>query len=361
MATARLLKFVTCLSIFHFFASQSSGEKARIPLKNPHCNQVITSSPAYNYDLFVSALFLKPSCSNLNYAAEAIPLPLPSPNWNIFEIHPQYYPSFDVGIKGIFHKHDTNLMLMWQRFKSSHCATTNVGPQNMIGPFFEIGPDATPYNQATGKVTFSFDEVNLDGGKFVHFGDDLSTNLFGGLSFVRIKENLCSTFVNSDGSITRTVNVPSSFIGAGPQFGFEGSYCLSDRVLLASKSLISLLAGKLRNHTTFSSTSPALAGLNITPPNVQHICVQNSFAVVPVFEQKIGLSYVISDQNHEMKISAGYRLQLYINALQSVDMGSEVINVLPFPGTVGVFARTFQRTIHNFALAGPYLTFDFGY
>lgn len=324
-------------------------------------SQVVTASPCYTLNTFISALFLKPSSSNLHYAVEAIPLPAPSPNWNVFDICQKYHAAFDVGVGVILHQTDTALTLNWERYRSSNSAAVNVSSDNMIGPFFEIGPDALPYKEAAGRVSFSFDEVNLDYGKLVHFGEDLHARLFGGISFVSIKQNRCSIFSNEDHTIVRNIGVPSSFKGAGPQFGVEGSYCIIDELHLTGKALVSLLAGRIKNNTTYTSFSPALTTpeINVVPPNVQHTCVQNGFQIVPAFEEKIGLSYAKTICSDRMvQIGAGYQVQVYLNALQSVDLSSEVVTPPVTPDTVGVFARTFHGTISNFALAGPYISLD---
>jgi hypothetical protein len=44
------------------------------------------------------------------------------------------------------------------------------------------------------------------------------------------------------------------------------------------------------------------------------------------------------------------------NFFFSVDISSQVITPPVIPNTVGVFARTFKRTLSNFGLAGPYVS-----
>src|SRR5271155_3663982 len=56
----------------------------------------------YSFEGLFRALYLLPSGSDLYYAAEAIPLPLPSPNWFIEDIRPEYHFGFDVGLKATF-------------------------------------------------------------------------------------------------------------------------------------------------------------------------------------------------------------------------------------------------------------------
>lgn len=323
---------------------------------------VSLASPDYTFGIQFRALFVQPSASNLSYAAKAIPLPLPSPNWNIFELHPRYRFGFDIGLNGIFHCANTNLRLNWERFRSTTCARVNAGTNNMIGPFFEIGPDATPYQLAQGTVVFHFEAIHLNYGQFVNFGDRLETNIFAGVGFARIKQNLCSNFSNPDGTIVRTITVPSQFIGAGPEFGLDFVYCIGNRFQFAGKAYGSLLVGTQKNHTLFQALSPALANLNITPPNRQFTCTQNKIQIVPGLYARLGFNYCFTFCEHyEIDFEAGYEARIYISPIQSIDMGSEVNTPPVLPDTIGVFARTFRPSISNFGLAGPYLSFNVGF
>jgi hypothetical protein len=332
---------------------------------NPHHDyhpETCENHPHYSFEAEFSALILKPGSSNMHYAAEAIPLPVPSPNWNIFDIHPHYLFGFDLGFKVMCHRNNTSFMINWEHFKSCSSACVSVATENMIGPFFEIGPDATPYSNATGRVTFDFNEVNIDVGYSLECGDRLQANIFAGIGITNIKQMLDSMYSNTDGTIARTICTPHSFIGAGPQLGVYFSYNFINKFYLNGRGICSLLTGTLKNHTQYLALSPALKLLGITPPNNQRTCVQNRTDVVPAFEEKLGLAYKFNVREcYFIQLEVGYMSQIYINALQSVDMGSEVITPPVTPDTVGVFARTFQRNTSNFSLAGPYVTFDVGF
>jgi hypothetical protein len=325
-------------------------------------SDVFLSSPNHTVALQFTALFLHPSSDNLHYAAEALPLPAPTPNWRIYEIHPDYHFGFDVDLDVIFHKANTNLMLNWEHFHSSDSSSKKVASEDMLGPFFEIGPNASPYNKAHGKVHFRFDEANVDYGLLVNFGDRMQANLFAGVSYAYIKETLTSKYFSPDDTYTRSIKVPSRFSGAGPQVGFNFSYRIIDGFHLTGDAAASLLVGSMKNHTSYKSVSPELEPLDITPPNKQSTRVTKRTQVVPGLEGKLGLAYSYTFRKHYMiSLEAGYEAQIYINALQSVDMGSQVPLNSVTAASVGVFARTFQRSLSNFALAGPYITLSLGF
>ncbi len=318
--------------------------------------------PSYTFDGQFTALYLQPMSSNLNYAAEAFPLPLPSPNWEIFDIKPDYHFGFDVGASVVCHERNSSVILNWEHFYSKDTASYVVATNDMVGPFFEIGPDAALYTETKGHATFHFDGVNLDYGVFVNFGECLKTNLYAGVNGVHIKQTMFSEYSNADKTVVRSIEVPSSFIGAGPQVGLDFAYLIMDDFTFTGATKASLLVGTQKNHTTYQALSPALSLLDITPPNTQHISVHKRTQLVPAFEGRLGLAYAYTFCNDfTVSLEAGYQAQVYFNALQSVDMGSEVNTPPVAPDTIGVFARTFHRTISNFALAGPYLALNVGF
>lgn len=329
----------------------------------PHTSSdVFLASPNYYVALEFSALFLKPMSSSLHYAAEALPLPAPTPNWKISEIHPDYHFAFDVGITGALHCTNTNVMLNWEHFHSRDSASKTVHTQNMVGPFFTIGPDASPYNEAHGHVHFRFEEINLDYGILVNFGDRAKTNLFAGVSYAYIKQTLTSKYSSPGDTYTRSIRTPSRFSGVGPQVGLNFSYRIVEGFHLAGNAMASLFVGSMKNHTIYESVSPLLGPLGITPPNRQKTKTARKTQVVPGLEGKLGLAYSYSFLKHYMvSIEAGYEAQIYFNAIQATDMGSEVpLNTVQAP-TVGVYARTFQENLSNFALAGPYATVNLAF
>lgn len=344
-----------------------------IKAQQDYTDTVITDSPAYTIDTQFRALFLKPSANNLYYAAEALPLnetfaiPAVSPNWKIFDLHPKYRFGFDLGLRGVFHKLNSNLSVNWEHFKSHTKKTTTLVsttqfPDPMIGPFSSIGPDASPYNlQAQGRVKFDFNEVNLRYGQYVKFGNHLETNLFAGISFADIKQRIKSTYTGT-GSISQTITVPTSFIGAGPQAGIDFAYRIIKGFNLTGQFTAALLMGRAKNHTQYASSSPVLVNTGNPSPNIQNTSVQNRTQMVPSFSERLALAYFYSFRCHYMaKFEVGFEAKIFLNALQSTNLASGVINILPLDNTAGVYARTFERTVSSFSLSGPYLAFNMAF
>lgn len=324
-------------------------------------NIVITGSPDYSFLTQFRAQIFKPSASNMHYAAEAIALPLISPNWNIYDIKTKYHFGFDLGFGAFLHDSDSNLYANWQHFHSNDSSCVTVATSDMVGPFFEIGPDASAYTSARGNAQFTFNEANLLYGQNVNIGDNLDTSLFAGITITQIKQQVTSFYANTDATITRTITTPIKYIGAGPAIGVNYFYT-ARRLFLAGRTSASLLSGTMKNSTCYAATSPFLTELGASSPNFQSTSVNNRTVIVPVFVQRLGVAYKPDIcEDYSLRFEVGYQAQIYFNALQSIDLGSEVITPPVIPSTVGVYARTFQRNISNFALSGPYVAISFGF
>jgi hypothetical protein len=330
---------------------------------SPADSAVYLSSPTYTFDAFFTALILQPTGSSLHYAAQAHPYPpFTSPYWHIHDVHTDYHFGFDVGLGGVFHRANSDLFIDWEHYRSKDSSHKTVASDDMVGPFFEIGPDASAYKKTHGNVVFHFDQVNLDYGQFVNFGKRLQTNLYAGVSFARIKQTLHSKFSDYAGDIVRNINVPSLFTGGGPQLGLDFTYRIVNGFHFVGEAAGSLFVGTARNHTNFKAAFPASEGAGIASPNKQSTHVNKRTQVVPALEGKLGLDYAYLYRKHYMiKLEAGYQVQVYFNAIQSTDIGSEVVTPPVAPDVVGVYARTFQRNISNFSLAGPYVKVELGF
>lgn len=330
---------------------------------------VYTEAPAYTFDAQFRALILKPTANNLYYAAEAFPFdealatPIASPKWAIFDFHPDYHFGFDVGLLGVFESCCSNLALNWEHFSSSTCAAQTVAnAKNMFGPFSSIGPDEAAYKQVNARVKFTFNEVNARYGQYVQVGSCLFTNLFAGIGIAQLKQCMSTIFSDTQTEISRTFLVPTSFAGAGPEVGFDLSFTITEGLRLTGQFVAALLMGTMKNHTTYLSATPELAIIGNPSPNKQSTSVQCRTQLVPSFTERLGLAYqfCLCDDQYFFKIEAGFEAKVLLNAIQTTDLTSSVIGLGPINSEVGVFARTFERNLGNFALTGFYIALDIG-
>lgn len=354
MKNLKILLALLVVSVNVFAENLSKDEKTRTGFSsNPYtnCSRFGTQFRAYA---------LQPIASNLSYAAQAVPLPLPSPNWEIFEIKPKYHFGFAIAAHSFIRDRNTLLSAHWMHFNHSDKAFHEVpSTDDMVGPFFAIGPDTSPYKQTAGNVSFNFNTISINYGQLVDLADYFQATIFAGINITKIKQKLFSEFSNPGKTILRSITIPTTFTGAGPQTGLDLFYHLGKNFCFMANVTTSILIGKLKNKTIYQSVSPDLQPLNITPPNTQTTTTQNKTQIVPEFDSKLGIIYIAElCEAYTVKVEAGYQALLYINPIQSVDMGSQVI-LLPttVTDTVGVFARTFRTTLSNFGLAGPYAGF----
>lgn len=315
-------------------------------------------SQNYAFGGEVKFLYLQPTANNLGYAAEAIPLPLPSPDWIIHDIRPDYHPAFEVSLNAQSCDSCFNGEVRYTRFHSEDSNSTNVGTENMVGPFFEIGPDAINYLTSKGKCTFDYNAIDLTLGYGFCLQDCFHANLFAGIGGVRIKEKVTSHFADASGLITRKITTPISFTGIGPELGMDFSYAFCGNFQLVGSTTAALLVGNIKNHTNYVSNIPEVDAEGIPMPNEQSTKGHKKTQVVPAFEGKLGIAYNFCLCDWNVGIDAGYEVRYYINALQSTDISSEVITPPDVPDKVGVFARTFKHTLSDFALAGPYVALN---
>jgi hypothetical protein len=321
------------------------------------------------YDLYGTLLFLQPNGSNLYYAVEAIPfdpdiaIPAISPNWNVFEISPSYSTAFEVGARAIFPNTDLSIMVNWERLHSQDRESEDVAlSTDMIGPIFNIGPNSSAYTKAKGKATFHFDAVNLTFGKGICLLYDLQTSIYAGATFARIKQTIRGSYENAASTTSRVIQSPSTFTGAGPQFGVHFDYRIYGDFFFTGSSSISLLMGQLKNHETYKSYAPALTGYGIPQPNLQHTRVPNRSQLIPNFDERLGFAYDVAFCSWNLNFEFGYQFQIYMDAVQSINMTAPQVlpSISPNPATIdtGIYAVGFERTLSNFILTGPYLTLN---
>jgi hypothetical protein len=94
---------------------------------------------------------------------------------------------------------------------------------------------------------------------------------------------------------------------------------------------------------------------------VQENIIPHQTQLIPGFEEKLGFSYMQSFKNCSLNLEVGYQFQIYFNAVQSMDMLTQAVPSFD-PGNLpplAVFALTFNRTLSNFMLSGPYVSLGF--
>jgi hypothetical protein len=252
---------------------------------------------------------------------------------------------------------DTSISANWERLfsskKTSH--TTQGVDEQMIGPIFDIGPGAHNFPEAKTTARFHFDQANLNFGQRFSAFSRFYPNFSAGGTFLRIKQKFNSTYSDASSSVSRTIQSYSTFLGAGPKLGFDFDYRMGWDFFFNVSSSMGLIIGESQNGTTYLSWAPDLS----VQPNNQYTLVPNRTQLVPALEERIGFSYGGVFKCCKVTFGFGYQAQVYIDAIQSIDMTAPQVPPSLLPGAVpddGVYAVGFERTISNFILTGPYIS-----
>ena len=317
-------------------------------------NNVYLTLPDTVFNGYYRALLLQPTSSSLCYAVEIDAISPESPSWKVHDVHTQCNYASELGLGFIFCERNAKLKVNWLHLTSQDKNSIKDIAPDVVGPFFDVDPTDTPFTNARGRAKFTFDSACINYGVLVTFGSYLHTHLYGGVAGIKLRQDLSTTFFNDDQTIVRKIKTPSRFWGVGPQLGMECCYTICGGFQVVGEGAASLLVGGLTNHTKYQAFSPDL----VTAPNLQSISTPQRTGVVPAFEGRLGLNYSWMVRGcYNVNIEGGYKACLYMNAVQSVDIASEVAAA---PST-GVYANTFKRTVGNFALAGPYLSINVRY
>lgn len=331
------------------------------------------------YTLSFTALALKPS-GDFNYAAQAFYInpptvtpPNTTPKWEIFDLNPHYAFGFKFDFSMYIPQLDAWIVNNYEHFKSIQSDGVVATTPMIIGTFFGVGQEQTS-TQATTTFTFNLNEYNINYTQPIDCKSKrLSSNVSLGVSITGIKQTKNTQFSNATLTNIMIINDPSEFIGAGLRLGTDFAYKMAHGFAIEGLFTAALLTGNVSNDQTFTLTEPGIPAdpLVIGEQELyqfqQSIIVADRLQVVPSFFERIGLSYEFNKNNNWFaRLEAGYQAQIYLNAIQSTNISSQVLiadlnHIEDQPPANGASARTFQRNTSNFALTGPYFMIDIAF
>lgn len=350
----RLLNLATVgilLQATPFTGAHADGTLCQVSVPNLECG----------FEFNASALFLRPSNRDLDYAILTHPLPLLSPNWNVRAVRPINKIGFDVGVGYVIPNSGNDLQLSWQNLDASKSASVRAidGPTEFTGPLYQIGPNSVPVRESSGRAKFDYNVINLDAGQFVNFGNCTQARFFVGLNGAQLKQTLSANFkgIQAPGLFSLTSKNISKYDGVGPRLGVKAKVEMCEGFGLMGQMAGSLLIGTMKPITKISGSSPDLANAGISV-NHQAISTQSSTQVVPGVDAKLGINYFTSFNCDALfTIEAGYQLATYINAITAYNP-TTLVTTPPGPIQTGsIFVNTLGKTVSNFSVSGPYLNF----
>ena len=286
-----------------------------LPAGNNQVPEIGTIDSPPRFTVSAALLYLQPNSGSLEYGALVTPLPLPSPDWAGQSINPNFSPAFRIGLAYAL-SDCNNVQLNWTHLNATDSSSFTAKPDQMVGPYYEIGPDANAYKIANGSVHFGYDAVNLDAGHLWCAGCPFQLRVFGGLQVAQIHQNLSASFRSYDGAYANGYTNNSMFTGVGPRLGMTAAYNLGHFQFLG-EAAGSALIGSGQSRMDYSATSPAQAGVGITPPNLQSLTSPNATQVIPCIDTRLGVAYITPITRFGIfRAEAGYQAAVYVKRCQ---------------------------------------------
>lgn len=317
-------------------------------------------------------LVLQPSANNLGYATITTFLPIQNPQWAVQTLDPKYQAGFYVGARYVFSSSGNDIQINWEHLRTSDSAFVPVSNPftQWISPFSQTGPSTSEganevgvfhLKAAQAQVVFDYDMANVDVGQTVNIGSITQLRLFTGLSFVRLQEQLISTFYNDpninptppviaipDASLRAiSLNNTSSYNGLGPRLGLTSTFNLSHGFSCVGQLSGAILAGWMQPaRYSFAATFQDKV-------NREQIMSPSVSQVVYCGDAKVGVGYSCPFSNGSvLSLESGFKAELFVNPFSTYETST---NVLPLD--IGSLSTNSMRlTQSNFTLNGFYAT-----
>jgi hypothetical protein len=239
-----------------------------------------------------------------------------------------------------------------------------------VSPFSQTGPSTSEPANVVGifhlkatqaQVDFDYDMANIDVGQTVNIGSNTQLRLFAGLSCVRLREQLISTFYNDPNIVpvppvfavanpllkSISLNNTSTYTGLGPRLGFTTAYNLSHGFTFVGQLSGAILEGW---------TQPAqysFAAVFQDVVNSEQIASRSVSQVVYAGDAKLGVGYSCPLGNgFVLSIESGFKAAVFIDPFSTYETST---NVLPLD--IGSLSTNSMRNSQsNFTLSGFYAT-----
>jgi hypothetical protein len=215
------------------------------------------------------------------------------------------------------------------------------------------------FKTADGHVDFDYDMVNLDVGQTVNIGCT-QVRLFAGLSFVRLREQLISTFYNDPNIVPVppvlappnpdlqyiTLNNTSTYTGVGPRLGFSTEFNLSRRWTFVGQLSGAIFEGWMQ------PAEYSFQGVYTNNVDSEKIASDTVNQIVYASDVKLALAYTRPLGASVLTIESGFKAAVFLNPFSTYETST---NVLPLD--IGSLSTSSMRhTPSDFTLSGFYLT-----
>lgn len=319
-----------------------------------------------------SYLQLKPGADNLGFATITTFLPIQNPQWAVQDLNTSYQPGFAVGARQVFACSGKDIQTNWEHLRTSDSSSVTVSDltTQWISPFSQTGPSTSEnanqvgifhFKAAHGQGNFDYDMVNLDVGQTVNVGMHTQLRLFAGVSWVRLQEQLLSTFYNdpnldpvppviapANTSLRYiSLNNTSTFSGVGPRLGLTLFNNLWHGFTFVGQLSGAILTGWMQ------PAQYSFAGVFEDAVDSEQISSHRVTQVVFASDAKLGLGYSsVLGNGSLLTIESGFKAAIFMNPFATYETST---NVLPLD--IGSLSTNSMRhTPSNFTLNGWYAT-----
>lgn len=338
----------------HAFASNYKEETTSIPpLTIPQLSG--------GFDISISALFMTPSSSNLDYLGVHLEptdsdLIYPHDYMLNYDISPNNNWGFILDLGYVFPNTANDVRLDWMAFHSNYSNHYDVFGQNgmltnvVFYPIEDVALLAdTDFATALATINYKLDTLDLTFGQYLNLFQRLQTRLFTGLRYARVYSEMTTLYTSNwdtDTSLptggTFSGNMTSSFNGLGPLIGTRADLAIGKGLGLTASFDLALLTGNLGLKANQLIKEVELDALTVT---------RNTFnwgtqkVIAAALDTKFGLNYQYQFNNGTQLIGElGYQVSQYFDVIEQIDRDSTTLD------------SYLSTDVTNFDLRGPYLT-----
>jgi hypothetical protein len=226
-------------------------------------------------------------------------------------------------LEGSYHYSTGNdFNLNWYHYRSGSKTTTLAFPTSIAHPYNVIPVTSLTEDANQTTVNPAWDQVNMEFGQHVDFGEHKFARFHGGMNFSRVGNTgyqyvyLLDSSTQGQTSVLANRNVQRSavFNGFGPRVGMDLNYEWGNGVGVYATGALSVLAGTSKaSHQVWDWQTPANG----------YVFSLSHAHVVPELDAKLGAMYTYAMAQGDLSLDVGWMWAHYTNALMGGDYLSQ--------------------------------------
>ena len=277
----------------------------------PVCSAVNVTVPCENtaWDIGGRALYMQPS-TNTGYGVSTVVQ-------NTTSLATGANPAWGWGfqLEGSYHYSTGNdFNLNWYHFRSGGQTNVLAAPVTFANPVNIFGvTDPVTVNAAETSVSPAWDQVNMEFGQHVDFGENKFARFHGGMNFSRVANSgydylKYSSISQSVPTVeyNATLNRSAVYNGFGPRVGMDLNYEWGNGVGVYATGALSVLAGSSKASRTQADWETPADG---------YVFSLSQAKVVPELDAKLGAMYTYAMAQGDLSLDIGWMWAHYTNAL----------------------------------------------